>query len=149
MVGTLSIDATSLINSFAARACLAAAGVLVLTTHPVFAENLYCPPRMPGPHPGFEQVGPVPAAHWLLRRMRLFNTSPNNAAAKELRPKQTVENGESYTSTWQFAGDEHLLMLCLYNGSGTYYAARPDPPPTLCVTHDDANGLTQSWCEEP
>jgi hypothetical protein len=116
--------------------------------HPVLAANLSCPPRMPGPHPGFEQVGPVPAAHWLLRRVRLFNTARSTDATKEMPPKQTVENSDGFTSTWHFAGDESLLMLCLYNGSGTYYVARPNPPPTLCVTHDN-NGLTQAWCEEP
>jgi hypothetical protein len=142
-------------HSFPARACLAAAGMLALTAHSLFAANLYCPPRMPGPHPGFAQVGPVPAAHWLLRRMRLFDTAPynavgpNNAVGNEVRPEHHAEDRDSVTSTWHFAGGEHLLMVCLYNGSGTYYVARPNPPPALCVTHDDANGLTRAWCEEP
>ena len=115
---------------------------------PACAADLFCPPRMPGPHPGFDQVGPVPAAHWLLRRMRLFDTTRSQGAAKELAPGQTIGNGDGSTSTWRFSGNENLLMMCSYNGSGTYYVARPDPAPTLCVTHED-NGLTRAWCEEP
>jgi len=131
-----------------ARVSPALTAALLTVVHPLFAATLACPPRMPGPHPGFEQVGPVPAAHWLLRRMRLFGTARSQGAAKELPPLQTVAHGDGFTSTWHLAGDESPLMLCLYNGSGTYYAARPDPPPTLCVTHGD-NGLTRAWCEEP
>jgi hypothetical protein len=103
---------------------------------------------LPGPHAGFEQVGPVPAAHWLLWRMRLFNSPPGKEAPAELAPGQTVAGRGGFTSTWQLAGNEDLLMVCLYEGSRTTYRARPQPLPARCTLRDD-NGLTQAWCEGP
>jgi hypothetical protein len=118
---------------------------------PATAAELRCPPRMPGPHEGFEQVGPVPTAHWLLRDMRLFDGPPGEElkdAPTELAPDRTLRQRDRFTSSWRFAGDESLLMVCRYNGSGTYYRARFPKLPTSCSIRDD-NGLRQAWCELP
>jgi hypothetical protein len=118
---------------------------------PVTAAELRCPPRMPGPHEGFEQVGPVPTAHWLLRDMRLFDGPPGEelkVAPAELAPDQTLRQRDGFTSSWRFAGNEDLLMVCRYNGAGTYYRTRLQKPPTGCSMRDD-NGLRQAWCELP
>ena len=123
-------------------------GLMALAVSPVSAADLRCPPRLPGPHPGFEQVGPVPTAHWLLWRMRLFDVPPGNDPATELAPSLTFEHRDVFTLTWHIGGDDDLLMLCLYDGSGTYYRARLRPPPADCILRDD-NGLTQALCEQP
>jgi hypothetical protein len=123
-------------------------GLMILAASPLSAADLRCPPRLPGPHPGFEQVGPIPTAHWLLWRMQLFAAPPGREAPAELAPGQTIERSDSLTLTWHLAGNEDLLMICLYDGSGTYYRARPRPVPTSCTMRND-NGLTQAWCEEP
>ncbi len=112
------------------------------------AGVLRCPPRLPGPHAGFVQIGPVPAAHWLLWRMRLFDAGNGRAAPKELAPGQMTEQSNGFTLTWHLSGVEDLLMVCRYNGSETYYRARPDPPPATCTMRND-NGLTQAWCGDP
>jgi hypothetical protein len=128
-----------------------ALAMTALAASPLTAAELRCPPRLPGTHAGFEQVGPVPAAHWLLRRMRLFNV-PLDATSKtppaELLPDRTVEHGDVAISTWRFAGNENLLMVCSYNGSGTYYVSRVRPPPTSCAMLD-TDGLRRAWCEIP
>jgi hypothetical protein len=123
-------------------------GLMVLAVSPLSAADLRCPPRLPGPHPGFEQVGPVPAAHWLLWRMRLFDAPPGEHPSAELMPSLTVEHRDAFTLNWHISGDDDVLMLCLYDGSGTYYRARFHPPPVSCILRDD-NGLTQAWCEQP
>ena len=115
---------------------------------PVDAAELRCPPRLPGPHPGFEQVGPVPAAHWLLWRMQLFDARNGKEAPTELAPGGTVERRDAFTLTWHLTGHEDLVMACLYEGSGTWYRARPQPPPASCTMRND-DGLTQAWCEQP
>ena len=110
------------------------------------AAPVRCPPRLPGPHVGFEQVGPVPAAHWLLWGMRLFDVAPG-ATPTGRPPDNVAHNHDVVTETWRVLGHEPLLMMvCLYNGAGTYYQARLSPPPARCVLHDD-NGLTMAWCE--
>jgi hypothetical protein len=106
---------------------------------------LRCPPRLPGPHPGFEQVGPVPAAHWLLWRMQLYDVPPG-AAPIALAPDHVVEFQDTVIEIWRSGGGEHLLMVCDYNGSRTLYQARLAQSPARCILHND-NGLTQAWCE--
>jgi hypothetical protein len=126
-------------------------GVAAFLARPLMAADVMCPPRLPGPHPGFEQVGPVPAAHWLLHRMRLFDVTParqTNGAATEVHPERTVEGPDSFISTWHFAGSEDLEMICTYNGSGTYYRARLPASPSDCTIRDD-NGLRLAWCVLP
>jgi hypothetical protein len=121
----------------------------LIVSAPSHAIELRCPPRLPGPHPGFEQVGPVPTAHWLLRRMRLFDGPPGEelkSAPAELAPDRTTERRGGLTSTWRFAGEEDLLVVCIYDGSGTYYRAGPHPLPEKCTVRDD-NGLSLAWCE--
>lgn len=123
-------------------------GVLALAALPAAAAELRCPPRVPGPHPGFAQAGPVPTAHWLLRRMRLFDTPQGGGTARELAPADRAEDQGGLTLTWHFAGTETLLMICTYNGSSTNYWARPRPLPASCTMRSD-NGPRQAWCEVP
>jgi hypothetical protein len=120
----------------------------VLATNPLPAATLRCPPRLPGPHPGFEQIGPVPAAHWLLWRMQLFNLPPNKGTAAELVPAPATVRHDGFTLSWHLSGTGDVQMLCVYNGSGTYYGARLHPPPTACTLQNDG-GLAQGWCEIP
>lgn len=123
-----------------------ALGLMVMAANPAVGADLRCPPRLPGPHPGFEQVGPIPAAHWLLWRMRLFDAPPGEDSPTELEPGQSVARRDGFTLTWHLKGDEDLLIVCLYDGSGTYYRARPRPMPARCTLRND-NGLTWAWCE--
>lgn len=127
--------------------CLGCLLSIVACLQNSLAAALRCPGRLPGPHPGFAQVGPVPTAHWLLWRMRLFDAQPGSNAAKELAPAGEVRQGDSYAMTWNLTGNEALVMVCLYDGSGTYYEAWPNPLPTSCALRDD-NGLTLAWCEQ-
>ena len=121
--------------------------LLATAINPLSAAELRCPPRIPGPHPGFAQVGPVPTAHWLLHRMRLFDV-PSGEAAKELPPGAIVKQRDGFTLSWNLTGSDSPLMICYYNGSGTYYLARVGPTPSRCTMRDD-NGLRQAWCEFP
>jgi hypothetical protein len=77
--------------------------------------------------------------------MRLYDAPPG-AAPKPLAPDDAVEFHDTVTETWRLSGGEHLLIVCDYNGSGTYYRARLGRPPARCVQHNDA-GLTLAWCE--
>jgi len=126
-------------------------GCFALMARPLAAAELRCPPMLPSAHPGFEQVGPVPTAHWQLLRMRLFDGPPGEelkTSPAELAPDSTSRERGAFNWTWRFAGDEGLLMVCIYNGSATYYRARPRPLPTACSLRKD-NGVTQAWCDGP
>ncbi len=120
----------------------------VVAMVPAFAAEVRCPPRLPGPHLGFEQVGPVPAAHWLLWRMRLFYVPRGKNARNELKPDQSVPGPDEFTMIWRPTGNDDLLIECFYNGSGTYYRARSHPLPATCIMRA-AGGLTRAWCEGP
>jgi hypothetical protein len=122
-----------------------AAGLISLSAGPLFAAELRCPPRLPGPHAGFERSGPIPAAHWLLWRMRLFDGRPDNDVRKELTPDDKIARPDGSTSIWRFSADQDLLMVCLYD-RGSYYFAYRQPPIGRCVM-DDSNGLIRAWCE--
>jgi hypothetical protein len=121
-------------------------GLMIFAARPLAAAEVHCPPRLPGPHAGFERSGPIPAAHWLLWRMRLFGIGPGNDPHKELAPDDKIERGDGSTSVWRFTADQDLLMVCLYDGSGSYYFAYRQTAPGRCVM-DDSNGLTRAWCE--
>jgi hypothetical protein len=95
---------------------------------------------------GFQQSGPVPAAHWLLWRMKLFDGRPGKNSPPEFAPDNTAERHEGFTSVWRFTLNQDLVMVCIYRGSGTYYFAHRQAPPGLCVMDDD-NGLARAWCE--
>jgi hypothetical protein len=125
---------------------LFAALALAFAATPALATELRCPPRLPGPHPGFEQSGPVPAAHWLLWGMKLFDGRPGKNPPPEFAPDNTVERRDGVTLVWRFTLNQDLLMVCVYNGSGTYYYTQRQAPPGLCVMDDD-NGLTRAWCQ--
>jgi hypothetical protein len=127
-------------------ACLLALAAPVLTVHGASEARTRCPPRLPGPHAGFQRVGPVPSAHWTLYGMRLFDAIADGKAPVELAPDSTHENWGVSTEVWRLTGGEPLLIVCVYDGSGTYYRTLPDPAPTRCISHND-NGLLQAWCE--
>jgi len=83
--------------------------------------------------------------------MRLFDGPPGEelkAYPAELAPDGTVERNRGFTSTWRFAGNENLLMVCTYDGSRTYYWAHVSPVPKACTLQDDG-GLVQAWCDMP
>jgi hypothetical protein len=129
------------------HASLLAISVLAMTS-PTQAA-LRCPPLMPSVHTGFARSGPVPTAHWQLWKMRLFDGLPGEelkTSPAELAPDSTTAHRGGFTSTWTFAGNETLLMVCVYNGSGTYYYASPGPLTRSCVA-ERSHGLTQAWCE--
>jgi hypothetical protein len=124
-------------------------GLAMVSVTPAGAAELRCPPRLPGMHPGFEQVGPIPSDHWLLSNMRLFDGPPGEElkrAPADLAPDQTVAHPGGFTSAWSFADSEVPLMVCTYNGSATYYRARPHRLLKSCYLRND-DGLTQAWCE--
>lgn len=123
-----------------------AIGLIGIAAGRLSAAELHCPPRLPGPHAGFERSGPIPAAHWLLWRMRLFDGHPGNEARKEFAPDDKIERRDGSTSVWRFIADQDLLVVCLYDGSGSYYFAYHQSPPGRCVM-DDNNGLIRAWCE--
>jgi hypothetical protein len=138
---------TSMKIDRAARCVLLSITVFVI--NPVSAAELRCPPRLPGAHAGFERVGPVPTAHWLLHDMRLFDGLEGEelkTAPAELAPDSSHENRGGFTSIWKFDGTGNLLLVCTYNGSGTYYRALTRQPPTRCISQSE-NGLTQAWCQ--
>jgi hypothetical protein len=119
-----------------------------VTIRPLAGATLHCPPRLPGPHPGFEQIGPVPGAHWLLWRLRLFNLPPGQKTPGELPSAPPAEHRNGFTLTWHMTGTGDVQMLCLYDGSATYYRVQLHPPPTTCTLQND-NGLARAWCEIP
>src|SRR5580658_8394716 len=100
---------------------LVAGLALAFAATPALAAEQHCPPRLPGPHPGFEQSGPVPAAHWLLWGMKLFDGRPGKIPPPEFAPDSKAERRDGITLVWRFTLDQDLLMVCVYNGSGTYY----------------------------
>jgi hypothetical protein len=130
------------------HAALTAGSLVSLTFRPLAAATLHCPPRLPGPHAGFEQIGPVPTAHWLLWRLQLFNLPPGENRPAELPPAPAAVRQDGFTLTWHLAGSGDVQMLCLYDGSATYYRARLHPPPATCTLQNN-NGLAQGWCEIP
>jgi hypothetical protein len=83
--------------------------------------------------------------------MRLFDGPPGEGGAQpaaEFAPDQAVMRTGGYFESWSFSEGRSPVMICLYDGSGTYYRARPDPPPTSCSLRND-DGLTLAWCEAP
>jgi hypothetical protein len=123
--------------------------MLALFCHPAFATPLRCPPLLPSAHEGFRQIGPVPTAHWQLHELRLFEVPINEeakSALARLAPGETHSDPGGFTSSWRFARAEELMMVCDYNGAGTYYLARLPPAPRICVM-ERQDGLTRAWCE--
>ena len=121
-------------------------GLTVLLASPLSAAELRCPQRMPGAHAGFEQSGPVPAAHWRLRQLRLFGVGPDQTAQSERVPDSTIQRRDGFTSIWRLTQAGGLLMVCVYEGAGTTYYTHRDVPSGHCVLDND-NGLTRAWCE--
>jgi hypothetical protein len=123
-------------------------GLTFETVSPLAAATLRCPPRLPGPHPGFEQIGPLPTAHWLLWRMQVFDLPPNKGNPTELLPAPATVRHDAFTLNWRPTSTDDMQIACLYNGSGTTYQARLHPPPTAC-TLQNYDGRAQGWCETP
>jgi hypothetical protein len=78
----------------------------------------------------------------------LFNLPPSENTPTELPPAPAVVRWDGFTLIWRPTGADNVQMLCLYDGSATYYGARRHPPPTTCSLQND-NGLAQGWCETP
>lgn len=111
-------------------------GLVILVTRPPAVAALICPTQLPSSHFGFEQVGPTPSNSKRLKGFRLFDGPPgeeSKTAPVELAPDHTSEQPGGWTQTWRFAGNEDLLMVCVYTGSATYYRAQPRPIPGVCA----------------
>jgi hypothetical protein len=124
-------------------------GLTALIATPLSAAELRCPPLLPGPHPGFDQVGPIPTAHWQLAHMRLFDGPPGEEtkeAPAELAPDTSKKHRGGFTNIWSFGGSENLLMVCAYDGSRTYYRTTVRALPKSC-TEESNKGLVQGWCQ--
>jgi hypothetical protein len=94
---------------------------------------------MPGPHAGFQQMGPLPASKLPLRGLRLFDGPPGEEtkdAPAELAPDGTTRRAGIETTQWRFAGDEHLLLVCEYRATTSYYRmALPSVPGACNMVH--------------
>ena len=117
------------------------------------AAALRCPGRMPGPHDGFTQVGPVPPRKLPLLGMRLFDGPPgeeSRAAPAQLAPDEvTPQPGTrpgSLTARWRFAGGEHLLLVCDYRDTGSYYRRAATTLPHACSIVRGPDGIMAA-CE--
>ena len=79
--------------------------------------------------------------------MRLFDGPPGEEqrpSPAELAPDSVNEKGGSLTSTWIFAGNEKLLLVCAYRGTKAYYRTQVSHLPKTCTLHRDARRTTGS-----
>jgi hypothetical protein len=110
-------------------------GLAVLAARPLEAAILTCPAQLPSPHAGFELVGTAPSDPRPLDALRLYDGPPgeeSRASPAELAPADTTEHQGTLTATWTFAGNEALLMVCVYRDSPSYYRGEPRPMPDRC-----------------
>ncbi len=108
------------------------------------AAETSCPGRMPGPHAGFEQMGPLPPGKLPLRGIRLFDGPPgeeSQAAPAELAPDDTTRHAGVETTRWRFAGDEHVLLVCSYRDTSSYYRMALPTVPGACSMTDAPDGV--------
>ena len=118
-----------------------------LTSQHAGAVPIACPASLPSAGVGFNQVGAVPAAPAALDTMRLFDGPPGEEqrpSPAELAPDSVNEKGGSLTSTWIFAGNEKLLLVCAYRGTKAYYRTQVSHLPKTCTLHRDARRTTGS-----
>jgi hypothetical protein len=78
--------------------------------------------------------------------MRLFDGRPSDGPRAEIAPDSVIQRRDGSTMVWQVTAGEDLLVVCLYDGSGTYYYARWQDTPGRCVM-DDSTGLILAWCD--
>jgi hypothetical protein len=124
-------------------------GLVVVTAGPAQAGAARCPEQLPADQAGFEQVGAAPRKVARLDRLRLFDGPPGEEAKPapaELAPDRTAQRGGSIGTTWRFAGDESLLMVCAYRGTAAYYRATLNPLPRSCTMQRGAS-RTAASCE--
>lgn len=106
------------------------------------AAPVACPASLPSAGTGFEQEGATPPVSAALDTMRLFDGPPGEEqrpSPAELAPDSARERGGILTSTWIFAGNEKLLLVCAYRGTKTYYRAQVPQLPKTCTLHRDAH----------
>lgn len=123
--------------------------VLLALTGCAHAAATSCPAAMPAPHAGFTQMGPMPARTLPLAGMRLFDGPPGEetrTSPVELAPDGTTRQGGTTTSRWRFGGDEHVLLVCTYRGTDSYYRIALPSPPAACAVTRGPRGVTGS-CE--
>jgi len=118
-----------------------------LTSQHAGAVPIACPASLPSAGVGFNQVGAVSAAPAALDTMRLFDGPPGEEqrpSPAELAPDSANEKDGSLTSTWIFAGNEKLLLVCAYRGTKAYYRTQVSHLPKTCTLHRDARRTTGS-----
>jgi hypothetical protein len=123
--------------------------LLALATKGAFATPVACPAELPSAGTGFEQVGATPSKQFVLDTMRLFDGSPGEERQKspaELAPDSALLKNHDLSSTWIFAGNEKLLLVCAYRGTKTYYRTEVPVVPKTCTMHRDAH-RTVATCE--
>jgi hypothetical protein len=129
--------------------CVAVIALGVAATGFARAAPVVCPAELPSPGTGFDQVGGTPAKQFVLDAMRLFDGPPGEEMQKspaELAPDSAVLKNHDLTSTWIFAGNEKLLLVCSYRGTKTYYRTVIRGLPKTCTMHRDAR-RTVAACE--
>jgi hypothetical protein len=113
------------------------------------AAQIVCPAQLPAAETSFEQVGPTPPKTATLDTMRLFDGPPGEEQRQfpaELAPDSAIQKHGTLTSTWIFAGNENLLLICDYRGTKTYYRTHVPHIPKTCTLHREAHQTTTS-CE--
>ncbi len=101
---------------------------------------LQCPAVLPSAWAGFELIGKAPSRPAVLAGMELFDGPPGEetrASRAQLAPDGTDARPGGYVQSWVFAGDEKLLMVCRYRGSGAYYRAVVATLPKKCMLRKD------------
>jgi len=123
--------------------------MLALATGSALAAPVACPTELPSAGTGFEQVGAAPSKEFNLDTMRLFDGPPGEELQKspaELAPDSALLKNHDLTSTWIFAGNEKLLVVCTYLGTKTYYRIEVPVLPKTCTLRRDAH-RTAAACE--
>lgn len=72
--------------------------------------------------------------------MALFDGPPGEEtrpSPAQLAPDSTEPRAGGYAQRWVFAGDERLLMVCRFRGTGAYYRMRVAKLPRACWLRKD------------
>jgi len=81
--------------------------------------------------------------------MRLFDGPPGEELQKspaELAPDSALLKNHDLTSSWIFAGNEKLLLVCTYRSTKTYYRTQIPRLPKTCTLHRNTH-QTVAACE--
>jgi len=127
----------------------AAAIVLVSAAHCADAAPVTCPAQLPAVGTSFDQIGATPAKPAALDTMRLFDGPPGEELQKspaELAPDSALLKNHDLTSSWIFAGNEKLLLVCTYRSTKTYYRTQIPRLPKTCTLHRNTH-QTVAACE--